>query len=270
MNPKRHLGLAVAAMMGLAALSTTGDVEAQGRGKAKAAAITAPAADPPLTKKPIVLSPSSLTWGLSIKQVTALVNSALDEAYKPLYKKVNPGVKMKALDAALAEEKATFARSRIDFGRLPTGVDASPLKGEYTYNNAESMMELTRDGQTRYFFFIGGKLWKVIDEIKLAEGNPLGATFQAAAVKLAETYGVPGRVLEKTPVEVDWKDASTHLRAIQRSDTALAFAYEDLATLANLSSLRTAKQGGDDEVDPAVAAAMRGPEPEKEAPKPKK
>lgn len=272
MVPKRFLGLALAAVASVAAISYAGDVAAQGK-KGKATAPAAPAADPPDTKKPIVILPDSLSWGLTQKQVIASVEKMLDEVYRPLYQKVSPGVKMKALDAALDEEKATFKRSTIDFGKLPTGVDATPLKGEYTYKNGESMMSLTRDGQTRYFFFIKGKLWKIIDEVKLGEKAALGATYVAAVTKLAETYGVAGRVLEadfekgRPSQEVDWKDAKTHLRAIQRGDTALALAYEDLATLGNLATLRANKAVEEDAIDPAVAAAMAGAPSDTPAPK---
>lgn len=273
MVPKRYLGLALAAFASVAAITFVGDAEAQGK-KGKTTAPAAPAAEPPDTKKPIVLTPDGLTWGMTSKQVVAVIDKMLDEAYRPLYQKVSPGVKMKALDAALAEEKSAFLRSIIEFGKLPTGMDSTPLKGEYTYKNGESVMSLTRDGQTRYFFFIKGKLWKVIDEIKLGENAPLGATFVAAVTKLAETYGVAGRVLEpdfaigRNSQEVDWKDAKTHLRAIARGDTALALAYEDLGTLANLTTLRANKPVQDDGIDPAVAAAMAGA-PSEPAPPPK-
>jgi hypothetical protein len=275
MNRKRQLCVLFAAVVGVATATVSGDVEAQ-KGK-KAVATPAPAATPPMTTKPIALTPAGISWGLSMKALTVVYDKMLDEAYKPLYDKVSPGVKMKALDAALEEEKSAFRRSRIDFGKLPTGVDATPLRGEYTYMNGESLMTFTRDGQTRHFFFIKDKLWKIIDERKLGETSPLGKTFQDAAVKLAGTLGVPGRVLDPDPAagrpttEIDWTDAATHLRAIDRGGSAMALAYEDNATLANLASLRTIKPANEDEIDPAVAAAVRGQAPsEPPKPKPKK
>jgi hypothetical protein len=194
--------------------------------------------------------------------VAQVYDKVLDEDYKPLYKQVSPGVKMKALDAALAEEKGAFRRSRIDFGKVPTGLDATPLKGEYSYMNKESVMSITRKGQTRYLFFIQDKLWKIIDEHKLAEGAPYGKDFQAAVIKLAQTLGVPGRVLPPDPdkgrfmPEVDWKDAGNLFIARQRSDTAFAILVVDAATQANLANLRTNKPAQDDGIDPAVAAAV--------------
>ena len=66
--------------------------------------------------------------------------SALRRPNTPRMKPIGP--KMKEVDAALAEQKLAFPRSEVDFGNLPTGVDNTPLKGEYSYKNNESMMSL--------------------------------------------------------------------------------------------------------------------------------
>lgn len=264
------LGTVLAIGLGLSVVGSAADVHAQTKKTKKEAGPAPVAAEPPDTKKAIKVTPANLIWGLSHKKVAEVMDAVLDEDYKPLYQKVSPGVKMKALDAQLIEDKSAFRRSRIDFGKLPTGIDSTPLKGEYTYLNKESMMSLTRNGQTRYFFFIQDKLWKIIDEIKLGEGSPAGKTWEEAVLKQVKAFGVPGRVLQpdydkgRNSLEVDWKDGTTHVRVIQRSDTAVAFAYEENATLGNLTALRPNKPVVTDGIDPAVAAAISGrkePEP---------
>ncbi|WP_437487219.1 hypothetical protein WME75_06370 [Sorangium sp. So ce1014] len=265
MKAKRLLGAALAVGLGLAAIASTTEVAAQPK-KEKSGAPARPA-EPPATKKTIALTPPGIAWGMSTKQVAALIDKMLDATYVPRYKATSPGVKMRALDAELAEEKSAFRRSRIDFGKLPTGMDATPLKGEYTYLNKESMMTLTRDGGKRYFFFIQDKLWKIIDEHALGEGNARGKDYQSAVVKLSTTFGLPGRVTPPEPekgryvTEVDWKDAATHFRAIERSEGEIAFAYEDLVTLSSLESLRPNKPVDANAIDPAVASAVRKEEP---------
>ena len=259
MNAKRLLGVLLTAGFSLAAVMPAADVYAQRKKKEEA-----PAAEPPATKKAIALSLKGVTWGQSPKQLADLVDALLDEDYRPLYKGVQPGIKMKELDGQLAEDKAQFRRSRVDFGKLPTGIDASPLRGEYTYNNRECLMSLLHKGETTHFFFIQERLWKLIEERKLSESSGLGKTYAEAVVKVSTTYGTPGRVVPPDPaqqryaLEVDWKDATTHLRAIQRSDTALGLAFEENATLGNLASLRSNKPVDDSGIDPDVAAAMRG------------
>ncbi|WP_437637097.1 hypothetical protein [Sorangium sp. So ce854] len=266
MKANRLLGAGLAVGLGLLAITSTVAAQPK-RGKGAAAAAPARPAEPPVTKKTIALTPPGIKWGMTTKEVAAVIDKMLDQAYVPRYKATSPGVKMRALDAELAEEKSAFRRSRIDFGTLPTGMDATPLKGEYTYRNKESMMTLTRDGGKRYFFFIQDRLWKIIDEHALGEGNPRGKDFQSAAVKLASTFGVPGRVtppdMEKGRYanEVDWKDAATRFRAIERGEGEIAFAYEDLVTLSSLDSLRPNKPVEANAIDPSVASAIRKEEP---------
>jgi hypothetical protein len=265
MKAKRLLGALLAAGLGLVAMAQSDDALAQKGGKGGKAAQSTPS-EPPLSKKAIGLPLSGITWGQTPKQVAEAIDKVLDEDYRPLYKDVQPGVKMKALDAQLAEEKSQFRRSRIDFGKLPTGVDSTPLRGEYTYQNKEALMTLDRKGGKMHFFYIQDRLWKVISEYKLSDSSSLGKTYTEAVVTLAKLYGVPGRVLpaddKRFATEVDWKDANSHLRAIERSDTAFGLAFEDNATVASLAALRSVKPPEENPIDPAVAAAVRGSSPE--------
>ncbi len=260
MKAKRLLGAFLA--VGLVTLAAAPTVLAAGNKPKKEAAPAAPATEAPVVSKSIEFPFTGLAWGMTPKQVAATVDKLIDDDYRPLYKEVQPGVKMKALDAQLIEEKDQFRRGRIDFGTLPTGIDSTPLRGEFSYQNKESLMTLNRKGHATHFFFIQDKLWKVIEEVKLSDAYPLGKTFQDVAVKLSAKHGVPGRVLPadaiRAAVEIDWKDGSTHLRVIQRSDTAIALAYEDNGTVANLVALRPNKPTVDSGIDPSVAAIMRG------------
>jgi hypothetical protein len=257
MKAKRLLGALLTVGLTLAAVTQVSDVLAKPKKE------EAPS-EPPVVKKAISLSLTGVSWGQSPKQLADQIDKILDEDYRPQYKEVQPGIRQRELDANLAEDKAAFRRSRVDFGKLPTGLDATPLKGEYTYNNKEALMSITRKGELTYFFFIQERLWKIIEEKKLAEGHPLGKTYQDAVVKMSTTFAVPGRVVPpdgatRYAVEVDWKDATTHLRAIQRGEAALGLAYEDNATVANLANLRPNKPAADNGIDPDVAAIMRGP-----------
>lgn len=278
MKAKRVLGAALAVGLGLGVMTGTTIAEAQGKkkgGKTEQAAPATPTVAP-TTKKNIVLIPAGVAWGMNHKQVAAVIDKLIDEAYADQYKKVQPGVKMKALDAQVAEEKSAFKRSRIDFGNIPTGVDSTPLKGEYSYNNKESMMRLEREGKKMFFFFIQDKLWKIVEERALGEGSAHGKDFTEAATKLSSTFGVPGRVIAadfdkgRYFTEIDWKDAASHLRVQQRGDTAMAIILEDNVTLGNLDSLRANKPQEDSGIDPTVAALLRKDEAPAPPPEPKK
>jgi hypothetical protein len=220
-------------------------------------------ANPPEVKKPIAFDANSLAWGMSPKQVAAAHDKVVDDEYRPKYQGTSPGVAMKALDNEVAEAKAEFRRTRVDFGAVPTGLDHTPLRGEYTYNNKESYLTLTRKGKTRHLFFIQDKLWKVIDEVSFADNTSYGKTFEEVVVKLATDLATIGRVVQADPAknqfatEVDWRDANIHFRVIDRGEGGFAFAYIDRTTEANLGTLRANKPASDSDVDPDVAAAMK-------------
>jgi hypothetical protein len=259
MNGRKIWCALMALGLGLAAASATSDAHAQQK-KTKTTT-PAVAADPPVAKKTITYDLTGVTFGQSTKKVTEAIEKILDEDYKPLYAKVSPGVKMKQLDAALAEEKSAFARSVIKFDKIPVALDSGPLKGEYTYNNKEQKLDFTRKGVTFHFFFIQDKLWKIYAEHKLGEKEAAGKDFADAVSKLAKDLGIAGRVLaadaNRSMQEVDWKDSTMHLRVVDRGSDKVAFVYEDNGTLASLSTLRVNKPAPVNDIDPAVAAITR-------------
>lgn len=265
MKANKIWGALLATTFGLAAMMAPTNADAEK--KKKAEKVEAPVG-PAQTVKPIQIPPSTanLRWGLTVKETHAAIDKMLDIEYKPVYQKTSPGIAMKTLDLRLAEEKSVFRRSRIDFGNLPVALDATPLKGEYSYRNKESMLTLSRKGETRYFFFIQDRLWKIIDEIPLGAKSPFGKDFTEAALKLSTQYGVLGRVTPPNPDKqifvnvVDWKDETTHLRLIERHEAAAAIVYEDNATLNNIDTLRANKPVVEDDVDPSVRAIARGQE----------
>lgn len=262
MKANKIWGALLATTFGLAAMSAATDAVAEKKKKPDAAA--AAPTGPALAVKPIQIPPASinLRWGLTIKETAKVIDGMLDAEYKPIYQKTSPGIKMKELDLRLAEEKSEFRRSRIDFGVLPVALDSTPLKGEYSYRNNEAILTLSRKGEKRLFFFIQDRLWKIIDEIELSEKSPYGKNFTDAAVKLSTTFGAAGRITPPDPAKnmfvtvVDWKDATTHVRLIERHETAAAIAYEDNATLGNLDALRANKPVVEDDI-PAEIRALK-------------
>ena len=268
MNGKKIWCALMALGLGLAAASASSDAFAADKKGKNDKAAPAAAADPGSAKKTISFDLTGVTWGQSAKQVTEAIEKMLDEDYKPLYAKVSPGVKMKALDSALIEEKSAFARSVIKFDKIPVALDSGPLKGEYTYNNKESKMELVRKGTTMHFFFIQDKLWKILVERKLGEKEAAGKDFADAKSKVDKDLGSVGRTQAADASkglnfqEADWKDANTHLRLIDRGASMVVFAYESSTILASLPSLRVNKPAVVNDIDPAVAAVTRkDPEP---------
>lgn len=220
-----------------------------------------------LTKR-IGLSPAGLKWGLSLNAIAKLYDKEFDDEFVPLYKKVEPGPRMQALDAELAERKALIRRNKIEFGKLPTGVDQGALKGEYSYNNGESMTHLTlRNGTRRYFFFFNDKLWKIYDEHPLRKSGPLGENYAEAIKILTKRFGAPPKVVEQdyekgqNYEEAHWRDSSNVIRAINREPT-LALVYANPSIQDSLATLRKNKPEDPHAIDRDVASVTKKGEPE--------
>jgi hypothetical protein len=248
---------------GLCATSFGDGTDAHAAGKKKADAAAAQAADPPDATNPIDLALGSVAWGQSVGQVEGAIDKLIDADYDPVYKKTPPGRSMTSLDAEVAEAKDQFRRSRIDFGKLPTSYDSSSIKGEYTYNNGEAVMELPRKGKKSYLFFIQKKLWKIITEVTYGNGKEFGKNFGELAVKFTEQLGVPGRIVPADPAknrydqEVDWRDGKTHVRLVDRGERGFAILALDRSVEANIDAMRPNKPVDDTGIDPSVADVLR-------------
>jgi hypothetical protein len=224
-------------------------------------------AEPPTINGSMNSSFEGFRWGMSHNDVAKVHNQTggiFDNDYNPLLAKMQPGVKMQALEAEREAKKAAFAATWVEFKDTPTGYDQTGIKDEYTYRNKESIMYVDRQGRRRYFFFIADKLWKIYDEIPLGDSGPMGKTFSDVVSKLTQQFGVAGRVQPANPAQgrtqtvVDWQDGATHLRAIDRGPATIGLVYEDRATLANIAQLRANKEEDPLAMDPSIAAATRG------------
>ena len=213
--------------------------------------------------KRIALSPEGLKYSMSLESIAKLYDKQFDTEFLPLYKKASPGPETDALDAELKQRKGEVRRSKVDFGQTPTGVDQTPLKGEYSYANGESMGRLTlKSGTERYFFFFSDKLWKVYDAHKLKEGGPLGASYAEAVKKLNTRFGSPGKKVPANQAtgqnfdETHWLTTDMLIRAVDRGDL-LAVVYCDREIQEKLPSMRRNKPKDQHSMDPDVAAALK-------------
>jgi hypothetical protein len=225
---------------------------------------------------PTIQSAASLLegfrWGVNHAEVLRIYNATdgrFDQEYNPVLAKMQPGSRMQALEADRDNRKAAFAASFIEFKDTPTGYDSTGIKDEFTYRNHESVMNVDKDGKRRYFFFIGAppgeRFWKFYDEIALKEGGPLGKTFQEAVTKLNVQLGAAARVRAADPSQgitvttADWQDASTHVRAMDRSyQHIVGVVLEERQTLGALPNLRSNKADDPLAMDPSISAITKG------------
>ena len=209
-----------------------------------------------------------LKWGMSHAEVTKMfteTGGVIWKDYDEKLAKARVGPEQIALEAEREQAKSAFSRSYIEFKDTPTGYDATGIKGEYTYRNKESLMWVNRKGKKRYFFFINDRLWKIYDEVPLADDGPLGKQYIDAVNKVNGQLNAQGRVqganAEKgiTSTTVDWKDGANHLRLVDRTgEKIVGVIIEDNNTLGNLASLRANKTVDPTEIDPSISAVTGG------------
>ncbi len=245
----------------------------KGKGKEKAPE------GPAVLEKAVRLAPKGLAFQAGVKEISALYAKIFDEEYLPLYKRVQPGPRMQALDAELADKKELLKRNVIAFGSTPTGIDYTALKGEYSYRNKESMTHLVlRNGTKRHFFFFDDKLWKVYDEYQLDAKGPLGESFTTAVEKLTKKLKIAPRLREAGSdpalgfTTADWQDSSMIIRVLDRGDGTVAVVYVDRSVEENLDKYRTAAADDPNAIDRDVenATEKKKAEPEKGKDKDKK
>lgn len=219
----------------------------------------------PMLEKVIGVPPKGLKWDLTLEGVAKLYDKVFEDEYLPLLKKADPGNQMTALEDELKTKQGILRRGRIEFGKIPTGVDQSPLKGEYSYANGESMASLRlRSGTERHFFFFSDRLWKVYDEHKLTKGGTLGENFQEAVKILEKRFGGPGKAVpanyEKGQPfdEVQWRDPEKVIRALDRGNV-LGMVYASSKYADNLAQYRKNQPEDLHEMDKDVAAATAHP-----------
>ncbi|MEO6419888.1 MAG: hypothetical protein ABIP39_10800 [Polyangiaceae bacterium] len=243
-------------------------------------AIAAPPAKPPTkpaqADAPMVPSLATLLegfkWGTNRAEVTKLHNQAggiFDREYNSILVKMQPGVRMTAIESERDSKKTSFANSFIEFKETPVGFDTTLLKGEYTYRNHEAVQVVEREGKRRFFFYVGAppaeRMWKIYDEVGLRENGPAGKTYEEAVLKMNSAVGVAGKAHAPDPEKgwnspfTEWQDATSHLRVVDRSaERIVGIVLEDKAVMNAMSTLRSNKAEDPLAMDPSIAAITKG------------
>lgn len=208
----------------------------------------------------VVLHPKGMSFQMGSEQVAKLYERLFEKQYVEIYKKTPVGPQTKALDNELEEKKQILRRNLLEFGNLPSGLDNTPLKGEYSYANNESYTKIDLgNGIIRNFFFFNDSLWKIYDEHDTSQNkkSPLGGTFESAVAYIGEALGAPPKMVEPSPAmnrdftEAEWRDGSTMVRVVDRLPIiGVVFVSESVQN--QLPTLRKNKLRDPTAIDPAV------------------
>jgi hypothetical protein len=212
---------------------------------------------------------------MGAEQIAKLYDRIFEAQYTELYKRTPIGPQTEALDAEREEKKRLLRQNKLVFGNMPTGMDNTALKSEFTYQNNESMTKIDfGNGLVRNFFFFGDRLWKVYDEHTLGK-SPIGANWESAILYVSDKLGSKPKVLEagggRDFQQAEWTDGTTLVRLINRDyQQVVGVLFIEESVNKQLPSLRKNRKADATAVDASVAAATRPREPPPAEKKPTK
>jgi len=217
---------------------------------------------------PIATAMGDLRWGLSEHEVSAYAQRKLAAQYNEQIAKVKDPSKQAKLKADLKRAQGEVDRSLTNFEGGRSRWDQSPVAGEFNYDNNESMLVAKGEGIGSYYFFVGGRLWKLVE---ITDKAAAGGDFKKFSQAIEDKFG-KGRPKkgELTPGQgstqwIEYLDRNSRMRAADDNGKRGGFTmvYEEMATVRELASLHPKKassRADSDEADaPAANSAAHEP-----------
>jgi hypothetical protein len=205
---------------------------------------------------PIATSMGDLRWGMSENDVAAFAKRKLAERYDAQIKQTHDAAKQSQLKAALKTAQSNVSKSLTNFEGSSSRWDHSPVAGEFTYGNSESMLVAKDDNSENYYFFVNGRLWKWFKELdKGAAGGDFKKFSKSVEGKFGKGHPKKGEIApgQGATQFVEYMDRNSRMRAADNSKHGgFALIFEEMATVRELASTRATSKpsrlaGADDE-----------------------
>ncbi|MCZ6807444.1 MAG: hypothetical protein O7F08_10865 [Deltaproteobacteria bacterium] len=200
-------------------------------------------------KSPSALEASmgQIRWGWSPKHVYRHLKKNIEESYQGPISKTTDAIEEDRLRHKMAEEIRQIRDSYFEFDGTASAYDSGYLKGEFTQQNGESLLQVRTKNTHDFFFFINDRLWKRYRAFDASVFE--GATFTQFGNALQQRYGkakkksgvlVPGN----EPTQwYQWKERRVLARAVDNNEFYgfYCLVLEDPKTVARLDKLRKNK-----------------------------
>jgi hypothetical protein len=181
-------------------------------------------------------------WGMTTEEVLGALQAQLTERAAPEVARISDVYEQQRIRKRIKANVDAVRRNVIKFDGQRTGWDVSIIQGEFLHKNDESMMlyreadPATGREQQRFFFFVGGKLWKQFIAFDMEPYK--GKTFSDFRGAMEARYGQGEPIIrtdregKQKVVAVAWKAGNTYLRAIDLmqfySNFCLAFSEQSV------------------------------------------
>lgn len=174
----------------------------------------------------------------------------------------NDSVAMQRARQRTLDEIRRIEDSHTQLQGSRTGFEVSVVAGEFTSDNGESVMRVRDDIAQRYYFFLDGKLYKLVVAYEQDYISNVG--FEAFLNQATQRYGRPnstdyGKVLgEESVIQAVFKDDRSELRIDDRREFYGTFtmSFSDLVTAERLAELDR-EFGGSDRDDSQVSSRVQ-------------
>ena len=192
----------------------------------------------------IATAMGDLRWGMSEHDVRQFAKRYLTRHYEQAMKKAR-GAKKNNLRQELDAQLSRVQGSAIEFTGSRSRWDSSPVAGEFTYGNSESMLTLEDTKAKHFYFFINGELWKWVKVLPPGEFG--GKKFNKFESMVGKRFGngmvkSGARLADREDEQkwVEFLDRQSRLRAVDQTAEhgSYALVFEDMSTVRDLSSLR--------------------------------
>lgn len=167
-----------------------------------------------------------------------------------------------SINAEIDVRIQTVKDSQVEFKGQQTGYNVSVVAAEFAHNTGESMLVAPVGRDHDYFFFMGGKFWKLVTT------HTSKTTFPAFLVKMTQKFGAPASVeyrqpkSETQPFKAAWTNPLMVMEAEARPDYgAITIRWTHRAVADKLTELRgDAKPPADtvgEGLDPTILDIMK-------------
>lgn len=207
-----------------------------------------------------------IQWGDSHQEVIEKIREARIAELREDPRNRNDRVAMQRARQRVLDQMRAAEDSFIELRGSRTGYEVSVVAQEFLPNNGESLLRVRDTVAQRFFFFLDGKLYKMVaayDQDYIANVG-----FEAFLNHATQRYGRPsttnyGSVLgEEVLVQAVWEDQRSQLRIDDRRELFGTFtmAFTELGTLRRLQQEGRVASGAktdDEEVSDRVRALMQ-------------
>jgi hypothetical protein len=168
-----------------------------------------------------------LKWGATLTQVQTHLKRQIRKKYQKLLAEADDPLERRKLEKQLEREYEAVLAGYVKFDGQRTGLEVGVAGEEFRHGSGESVLQVRASQGDRYYFFIGGKLWKVftVFSTRVAEGG----RFEKFLERWQHKYGRAARIQrakhgpERVPVAAIWRDARTQIEARDRSEFFQSF-----------------------------------------------